>query len=45
MRLKYLVVIFVLLALSVSALPAHAGGIVSMCDQAHLLWAGARRHN
>ncbi len=45
MRPKYLVTILVLLALAVPASPAHAGGIVSICDEAHLLsGAGRRRH-
>ena len=39
MRLKYLVTILILLALAVSASPVQAGGIVSVCDQAHLLTA------
>ncbi len=39
MRPKYLVTILVLLALAVPASPAHAGGIVSVCDEAHLLAA------
>ena len=39
MRYKYLVTILVLLALALAASPAHAGGIVSMCDEAHLLTA------
>ena len=33
---KYLVTILVLLALAAPAAPAHAGGIVSVCDEAHL---------
>ena len=33
---KYLVTILVLLALAVPASPAHAGGVVSVCDEAHL---------
>ena len=36
MRPKHLVTILVLLALAVPASPAHAGGIVSICDEAHL---------
>ena len=39
MRTKHLVAILVLLALAVPASPAHAGGIVSVCDEAHLLAA------
>ena len=39
MRPKYLVTILILLALALPALPAHAGGIVSICDEAHLLAA------
>ena len=34
-----LVLLAALLALSVPAAPAHAGGIVSTCDEAHLLAA------
>ena len=36
MRTKHLVAILVLLALAVPATPAHAGGVVSVCDEAHL---------
>jgi len=39
MRPKYLITILVLLALAAPASPAHAGGIVSVCDEAHLLAA------
>ena len=41
MRPKHLVTLLVLLALVVASAPtpAHAGGIVSVCDQAHLLAA------
>ncbi len=39
MRPKHLVALLVLLALAVPAAPAHAGGIVSICDEAHLLAA------
>ena len=39
MRTKHLVTILVLLMLVVPASPAHAGGIVSVCDEAHLLAA------
>ena len=39
MRPKPLVAILVLLALTLPAAPAHAGGVVSVCDQAHLLAA------
>ena len=39
MRTKHLVAILVLLALAVPASPAHAGGVVSVCDEAHLLAA------
>ena len=39
MRPKYLVSILVLLALALPASPAHAGGIVSVCDETHLLAA------
>ena len=36
MRTKHLVAILVLLALAVPASPVHAGGIVSVCNEAHL---------
>ena len=36
MRTKHLASILVLLMLVVPALPAHAGGVVSVCDEAHL---------
>jgi hypothetical protein len=36
MRPKYLVAILVLLALALPASPAHASGVVSVCDAAHL---------
>jgi hypothetical protein len=39
MRPKYLVAILVLLALTFPVSSAHAGGVVSVCDQAHLLTA------
>jgi hypothetical protein len=41
MRPKHLVTLLVLLTLTVASAPtpAHAGGIVSICDQAHLLAA------
>ena len=39
MRTKRLIAILVLLALAVPASPAHAGGVVSVCDEAHLLAA------
>ena len=39
MRTKYLVAVLVLLTFAVPASPAHAGGIVSVCDEAHLLAA------
>ena len=39
MRTKHLVAILVLLALALPASPAHAGGVVSVCDEAHLLAA------
>ncbi len=39
MRPKYLVTILVLLALAAPASPAHASGVVSVCDEAHLLAA------
>lgn len=39
MKPPYVVAILVLLALVVPASPAHAGGIVSICDETHLLAA------
>ena len=39
MRPKHFVTLLVLLALAVPASPAHASGIVSVCDEAHLLTA------
>ena len=36
MRPKHLVTILVLLVLALPAAPAHAGGIVSICDEGHL---------
>ena len=44
MRPKHLVTLLVLLAVllaacSATAAPAHAGGVVSVCDEAHLLAA------
>ena len=39
MRLKHLVVTFVLLMLTLPVSPAHAGGVVNVCDEAHLLAA------
>jgi hypothetical protein len=39
MRTIYILVILVLLALAVPASPAHAGGVVTVCDEAHLLAA------
>ena len=41
MRPQHLVTLLVLLALAVASAPtpAHAGGIVSVCDEAHLLAA------
>ena len=36
MRPKWLVAIFVLLALALPAAPAQAGGVVSVCDESHL---------
>src|SRR5512137_2082927 len=41
MRLKYFVALPVLLALAVASAPtpAQAGGVVSVCDEAHLLAA------
>jgi hypothetical protein len=39
MRTIHILVIFVLLALAFPASPAHAGGVVTVCDEAHLLAA------
>jgi hypothetical protein len=39
MRTIYILVILVLLALAVPAAPAQAGGVVTVCDEAHLLAA------
>ena len=39
MRPIHLVAIFILLALILPAAPAHAGGVVGICDEAHLLSA------
>ena len=39
MRPKYLAIVLVLLALAVPAFPAQAGGVVSVCDEGHLLAA------
>ena len=39
MKPTYLVTTLVVLALTMPATPAHAGGIVSVCDEAHLLAA------
>ena len=39
MRPKHLVAFLVLLALAVPIAPAHAGGILSVCDEARLLAA------
>ncbi len=39
MRTIHILGILVLLALTVPASPAHAGGVVSVCDEAHLLAA------
>jgi predicted outer membrane repeat protein len=39
MRPRHLVAVFVLLALILPAAPARAGGVVSTCDEAHLLAA------
>jgi hypothetical protein len=36
MRPKHLIALLVLLALALPAAPAHAGGVVSVCDEAHL---------
>ena len=39
MRTKHILTILVLLILAVPATPAHAGGVVSVCDETHLLAA------
>ena len=39
MRIRYLGIVLVLLALVLPASPAHAGGVVTVCDEAHLLTA------
>ncbi|MBK7202196.1 hypothetical protein [Candidatus Amarolinea dominans] len=39
MKPTYLVTTLVVLALTMPATPAHAGGIVSICDETHLLAA------
>ena len=39
MRIQYLLVIIALLALAVPAPAVHAGGVVTVCDEAHLLAA------
>jgi hypothetical protein len=39
MRTKRIAVFLVLLALAIAASPAHAGGVVTVCDEAHLLTA------
>ena len=39
MHPKYLVTILVLLALTLPVSPTHAGGVVSICDELHLLAA------
>ena len=36
MRGKHLVIVLILLVLALPAAPAHAGGIVSTCDETHL---------
>ena len=36
MRCKHVVAFFVLLALALTPAPAHAAGVVSVCDEAHL---------
>ncbi len=36
MRAKIFLAVLVLLALAVPAAPVHAGGVVSLCDEAHL---------
>lgn len=39
MRIKHLVVIVALLAVGMLPAPAHAEGVVTVCDEAHLLAA------
>jgi hypothetical protein len=39
MRIKYLVAILVLLVAGLLPSPSHAGGVVAVCDEAHLLAA------
>jgi hypothetical protein len=39
MRTKYFIAILVLLAVGLLPAPAHAGGVVTVCDEAHLLAA------
>jgi hypothetical protein len=39
MRTIYILIVLVLLALAVPAAPVHAGGVVAVCDEAHLLTA------
>jgi hypothetical protein len=39
MRTKHLITILVLLAAGLLPSPAHAGGVVAVCDEAHLLAA------
>lgn len=41
MRPKHIIIILVLLALSIPASPAHAGSVVTTCDEPHLLAAMA----
>ena len=36
MRPKHLIALLVLLALTLPASPAQAGGVVTVCDEAHL---------
>ncbi len=39
MQTRYVIAVLALLALVVPASPAHAGGVVTVCDEAHLLAA------
>ena len=39
MRPKHFAIILILLALAVPAAPADVGGVVTVCDEAHLLAA------
>jgi hypothetical protein len=39
MQARHRIIVLILLALVLPAAPAHAGGVVSVCDEAHLLTA------